>query len=225
MSQPSRPRPLIRHLALAGLALLGACGRPEPSSAGLFTASVLTAAGRFTAGIEGPACDAAGNVLAVNFARQGTIGRVDPDGRGEVFAVLPEGSVGNGLRIGPTGTLFVADYTGHSILTIDPVTRFVRVLAHEPAMSQPNDLALGPDGTLYASDPDWTSGTGRVWKIGRDGKAGLLASGLGTTNGIEVSPDGGTLYVNESDQRKIWAYTLSLDGVLAGKRLLAAFPD
>ncbi len=225
MSRPPRPRPLIRHLALACLSLFGACSRPEPSSAGLFVASALTAEGRFTAGIEGPACDAAGNVLTVNFERQGTIGRVSPDGRGEVFAVLPEGSVGNGLRIGPTGTLFVADYTGHNILSADPVTRFVRVLAHEPAMSQPNDLALAPDGTLYASDPDWTAGTGRVWKIGRDGKAVLLASGLGTANGIEVSPDGGTLYVNESDQRKIWAFTLGPDGELTGKRLLAAFPD
>ncbi len=105
MSRPPSPRPLIRHLALAGLAFLGACGRPGPASSGLFVASVSTAEGQFTAGIEGPACDAAGNVLAVNFERQGTIGRVSPDGRGEVFAALPEGSVGNGLRTPRSGAV------------------------------------------------------------------------------------------------------------------------
>ena len=31
---------------------------------------------------------------------------------------------------------------------------------------------------------------------------------MGTTNGIEVSPDGRTLYVNETVQRNVWAYTI-----------------
>ena len=82
---------LAATLALAALIATAACpgGRPSPES--LFVAEPLTDEGQFTAGIEGPACDAAGFVYAVNFERQGTIGRVAPDGRGEVFAVLPEG--------------------------------------------------------------------------------------------------------------------------------------
>lgn len=228
MSPVARRSPRLRALVLAGLAgalLLGAC-RSGPGPAGdLFVASPLTAEGTFTPGIEGPACDAAGRVYAVNFGRQGTIGRVSPAGRGEIFAELPQGSVGNGIRVGPTGVLFVADYTGHNILTVDPVTRLVRVLAHEAVMSQPNDLALAPDGTLFASDPDWEAGTGRIWRIDGNGRVTLLASGLGTTNGIEVSPDGTTLYIGESGRRTVWAFDLASDGELSGKRPLISFPD
>ena len=35
---------------------------------------------------------------------------------------------------------------------------------------------------------------------------------MGTTNGIEVSPDEKKLYVNESVQHKVWAYDLSDNG-------------
>ena len=48
---------------------------------------------------------------------------------------------------------------------------------------------------------------------------------MGTTNGIEVSPDGRTLYVNESVQRNVWAFRIERDGTLSGKRLLLKFPD
>ncbi|NLH76369.1 MAG: polysaccharide deacetylase family protein [Acidobacteria bacterium] len=217
-----RPVPAL----LAALALCAACGNPPVPGGGLFVAEPFTAEGSFTPGVEGPAAVADGSVLAVNFGRQGTVGRVLPDGRGEIFAELPAGSVGNGLRIGPDGTVFVADYTGHNILAVDPVTRWARVLVHEPAMSQPNDLALAPDGaTLYASDPDWTAGTGRIWRVGTDRRAVLAASGLGTANGVEVSPDGRTLYVGESAGRRILAFTIAADGALAGPRTFAAFPD
>jgi sugar lactone lactonase YvrE len=150
---------------------------------------------------------------------------VTPDGRGEVFVSLPEGSVGNGIRFDAAGAMYIADYTGHNILAVDLKTKAVRVFAHEPAMNQPNDLALAPDGTLYASDPAWSSGTGQVWRIDRDGRVTLAAADMGTTNGIEVSPDGRTLYVNESVQRKVWAFTITADRGLAEKRLIATFPD
>ena len=48
---------------------------------------------------------------------------------------------------------------------------------------------------------------------------------MGTTNGIEVSPDQQILYVNETVQRNIWAYDLSPDGKISSKRLLIQFSD
>jgi sugar lactone lactonase YvrE len=138
---------------------------------------------------------------------------------------LPGKSVGNGIVFDKQGRMVVADYTGHNVLRIDPKTKKVKTFAHEPAMSQPNDLAIAPDGTIYASDPDWGKGTGRLWKVGTDGKVTKLAEGMGTTNGIEVSPDGKTLYVNESVQRNVWAFPIKPDGTLGEKRLLKAFED
>ena len=220
-------------LVVLTMALLIAGGAPgrsggEPMNAPneeLFVATPLTKAGSFTEGIEGPNCDAQGNVYAVNFVRQGTIGRVTPDGHGEVFVELPNGSIGNGIVFDRAGMMYVADYVKHNVLRIDPHTRAITVFAHHDGMNQPNDLAIGPDETLYASDPNWKESTGQLWRIDRNGRVTRLATGMGTTNGIEVSPDGKTLYVNESVQRNVWAFTITPEHALTNKRLLIQFPD
>lgn len=191
----------------------------------LFVAKPLTKDGVFTKGIEGPACDKHGNIYAVNFGAQQTIGRVTPEGAGETFVTLPGASTGNGIRINRDGILFVADYVEHKVLRIDPKSRSIAVHAHEPAMNQPNDIALAPDESLYASDPNWKESTGQIWHITKDGKVKRVAENMGTTNGIDLSPDGKTLYVNESVQRNVWAFDVKADGSLENKRLLKAFPD
>ena len=92
-------------------------------------------------------------------------------------------------------------------------------------MSQPNDLAIGPDDVLYASDPNWKASTGQLWRISPSGEVTRIAEDMGTTNGIEVSPDGKLLYVNESAQRNIWVFAIRADGTIGEKRLLKKFPD
>src|SRR5438093_10119355 len=134
----------------------------------LFLATPLTEAGSFTTGIEGPACDAQGNIYAVNFERQQTIGKITPDGKGSVWLVLPGDSTGNGIRFSTNGTMFVADYVGHKILAVNLTTKAISVFAHNNEMNQPNDLAIAADGTLYASDPNWKDGTGEIWRIDPD---------------------------------------------------------
>jgi sugar lactone lactonase YvrE len=191
----------------------------------LYSSSVFTPAHGFTSGVEGPAGDKEGMVYAVNFEKQGTIGQVTPSGEASIFIELPAGSVGNGIRFNSVGDMLIADYTKHNILRVDMASKKISVLANEPKMSQPNDIAIDKKGRLYASDPDWKAGTGRIWRIDPDGKVSLLLDNLGTTNGIEVSPNGKTLYVNESVQRKVWAYDLSGDGQISNKRLLIEFPD
>jgi gluconolactonase len=208
---------ILLPLLIAGPALLPAQE--------LWTATPLTAPNSFTKEIEGPACDRAGNIFAVSFARKPTIGRVTPDGHGEVFVEMPAGSTANGIRFNRRGIAFIADYTGHNILRLDPRTRKIEVFAHIPTQHQPNDLAMSADGTIWASDPNWGGSTGQVWRIGRDRKVTQAAGGMGTTNGIEVSPDGRILYVNESAQRNVWAFQIEQDGTLSGKRLLIQFPD
>jgi sugar lactone lactonase YvrE len=141
-----------------------------------------------------------------------------------VFVELPDGSIGNGIRFTAAGEMLIADYTNHNVLRVDMATRAIGIYAHEPKMNQPNDLAIGPNGIVYASDPNWKESWGQIWRVELDGVT-LLETGMGTTNGIEVSPDGGTLYVNETVQRNIWAYDLSLRGEVSKKRLLIQFPD
>src|SRR5438105_3229467 len=84
---------------------------------------LLTKEKEFTAGIEGPACDKDGNIYAVNYQKEGTIGKVTPDGKGEVFVTLPGNCVGNGIVFDRKGTMFVADYENHNVLKVDMKTK------------------------------------------------------------------------------------------------------
>lgn len=191
----------------------------------VFKPSAFTPANSFTSGAEGPAVDKSGNVYAVNFEREGTIGKVTPDGQSSLFIELPNGSIGNGIRFSSRGDMFIADYTNHNVLKVDMDTKEVSVFAHEPRMNQPNDIAIDSKDRFYASDPNWKESTGNIWRIDTDGKVTLLEDSMSTTNGIEVSPDDKTLYVNESVARKVWAYDLSPEGQISNKRLLIEFPD
>ncbi len=191
----------------------------------LFVSKPLTEKNSFTAGIEGPQCDKDGNLYLVALKKATDIAKVTPDGKAAVWVELPNKGTGNGIVFDKKGTMFVAEYTGHNVLKIDMKTKKIEVFAHEPKMNQPNDLAIAPDGTLYASDPNWGNSTGQLWKIGTDGKVTLVAEKMGTTNGIEVSPDGKTLYVNESVQRNVWSFPIKADGTLGEKKLLKKFED
>jgi len=189
--------------------------------------------GVFTQGIEGPAVDKNGVLYAVNYHQQGTIGKVIATDQVDTLLTLANGSIGNGIRFDKFGNMYIADYVNHNILTVSAddlkkggdLSRSVRVFAHERSMNQPNDIAITDSGILFASDPNWANSTGNVWRISQDGKVTLLEANMGTTNGIEVSPDNKILYVNESVQRKVWRYDLDKAGNISNKQLLISFAD
>ncbi|MEQ9099783.1 MAG: SMP-30/gluconolactonase/LRE family protein [Imperialibacter sp.] len=197
----------------------------EKKSAELFKATDFTAENLFTNNIEGPAFDAEGNLYVVNFGEDGTIGKVAADGTASLFLTLPEGSTANSIKFGKDGTMYLADYTGHNVLAVDMATKAVSTFAHNDAFNQPNDLCIDSQGRLYASDPNWGDKTGQIWRIDTDGTTVLLDSAMGTTNGIALSPDEKTLYVNESVQLKIWAFDVDANGDISNKREFASFED
>jgi sugar lactone lactonase YvrE len=190
-----------------------------------FQSTDLVAEQSFTEGIEGPAVNKAGELFAVNFKQQGTIGKVDKTGKGEVFITLPEGSIGNGIRFDKDHNMFVADYSGHKVYRLKNGSKTLEVWAEEPTMNQPNDLAISDAGFIYLSDPNWSESTGNIWMVTPSGEVHLLESDMGTTNGIEVSPNGKLLYVNESVQRRVWKYDILKDGAITNKRLFVSFED
>lgn len=219
----------IAVIALVSL-FVSACGvTPAIDNTSLYRVSDYVGDGVFTQGIEGPAVGSDGHLYLVNFEREGTIGRVtsthEGKGEAELFIELPEGSIGNGIRFDADGFMYVADYVGHNILRIEMATKEVDVHAHNPSMNQPNDIAISASGVLYASDPKWADDSGQLWRIDRDGSTHLLQADMGTTNGIEISPDDKHLYVNESVQSRIWVFDLLANGDLANKRLLIDFTD
>ncbi|MGJ5004888.1 SMP-30/gluconolactonase/LRE family protein [Bradyrhizobium sp. HKCCYLRH2060] len=188
---------------------------PALATSKLFESAQLTPSGEYTFGIEGPAVDRDGNLFVVNLGKPGTIGRLAPEATtSEKFTELPDGSVGNAIRIDAAGTMFIADYKKHNIFAIAPGETAPHLVFHADDMSQPNDITLSRDGTIYASDPNWKARSGRIWRIAKSadgtmqGEAMAVPRAMGTTNGIDLSPDGRTLYVGESNSGEIWSYAI-----------------
>ncbi len=210
--------------------LLSACsstGTTPPAGSQGPDSQIFVPAGTFHAEVEGPDTDSAGNLYAVNFGgagdeHKGSIGKVTPDGKASLHLRLPAGSTGNGIQIDAQGVMWIADYTGHRIWRY--ANGALSSYVHEPKMHQPNDLALTKAGVIFASDPDWKNNQGQLWRIGADGKAQPIDQ-TGTSNGVEVSPDQRWLYLNESAQRKVWAYPLNDQLEIGAKKLLIEFAD
>ena len=185
----------------------------------------LVYVGEYTSGLEGPAVDREGNLFFVNPIKSGSVGKVDTEGNFSLFIEqLPEGSTANGIRFGQDQSMYLADYTGHNVLKVDLQTKKVGVYAHDSLLNQPNDLAICCNDRMFASDPNWKESTGQLWRI-ENGQFHLLSKDMGTTNGVEVSPDEKTLYVNESVQRSVWAFDLDTLGNISNKKLFYQFDD
>ncbi|HXA01287.1 MAG TPA: SMP-30/gluconolactonase/LRE family protein [Cytophagaceae bacterium] len=217
----------MRHLIFLGLMMAFACGKENKS--GLEKSKELWKAGDltdsvFTNGIEGP-CYYKGLLYAVNIGKDGNIAVADSSGAAKLFVELPDSSIGNGIIFNKKGMMLIADYTKHNVLIIDPGTKKISVYAHSDSMNQPNDVAIMDNDIVFASDPNWAKSTGNLWRVDTNGKMTLLESGMGTTNGIEVSPDNSRLYVNESIQRNVWVYDLDKNGNISNKRVLIKFDD
>lgn len=192
---------------------------------GLFIAEDLTSENTFSGNIEGPSVDKSGNLYVVNYIHDGTIGLVKSNGQCELFVELPKGSTANSIQFDSKGDMFLADFTGHNVLKVNSKTKAITTFCHNDKFNQPNDLCMSKRDILFASDPNWKEKTGQLWRLTPDGKATLLDGNMGTTNGLCLSPDERTLYVNESVQKQIWAFDVDEKGNISNKRIFTAFTD
>ena len=159
---------------------------------------------------------------------------MDPDGR---YRELAHGMQSNGTIAARTGGLIVCDMFGHRVVELDPANgRVVRVLLDRingRPIDGPNDLVMDARGGIYVTDPQFTpeekkSQPGKqVYYIAPDGAARVVIGPgeFAMPNGVEISPDGRTLYVNNTWQQPggnaIWAYDIAQDGSLSNKRRFA----
>lgn len=188
-----------------------------------FVAEDLTAENIFSKNIEGPSYRH-DSLFVVNYQHDGTIAYIDTAGKVHLYVNLPDSSVANSIKFDSVGNMLLADFIGHNILKVD-ADKKVSVYCHNDRFNQPNDICINKSGQLFASDPNWADSTGQLWRIDKGGKAVLLAANMGTTNGITLSPDEKTLYVNESDQLKIWKFDVDDKGDITNKQLFTTFPD
>jgi len=147
---------------------------------------------------------------------------MEPDGR---YRVLARGMQSNGTVAARNGNLIVCDMFGHRVVEVDPATgRVGRVLLNTingKPIDGPNDLVMDAKGGFYITDPQFTpearkSQPGKqVYYLAPDGTARVVIGPgeYAMPNGVELSPDGKTLYVNNTwlqpGENFVWAYDVA----------------
>ena len=164
--------------------------------------------------LEGPSFDRAGNLYLTDIPH-GRILRLDT--AGQWHAVAETGGWPNGIAIHRDGSLWVADYRA-GLLRIDPASGAVETLLghrNSEAFKGLNDLVFDHEGRLYFTDQGQTGlhdPTGRVYRLGTDGKLDLLMSNLPSPNGIALDRKQGVLFVAATRGNSVWRMPLLADG-------------
>jgi gluconolactonase len=174
--------------------------------------------------------------------KRSAIVEMDEDG---TYRYISQGQMqANGLMPLQNGNLAVCDMFGHRIIEMTTQGTVVRTLASSyggKPLDGPNDLVADSKGGLYFTDPQFTPDT-RKNQPGRavfyrtpDEKVIRVIEPdvFAMPNGVLLSPDGKTLYVNNTydsetfwnvDTDKdnwVWAYDVNEDGTLANGRKFA----
>ncbi len=139
----------------------------------------------------------------------------------------------NGLTVDKQGRLTINQHGNRRVIRVEPRGN-VTVLADRyegKRLNSPNDLVYRSDGALYFTDPPF--GLPKVFDdpnkqlpysgvyCVKDGHVKLVSTDLDAPNGIALSPDEKTLYVNNWNDKKkvILRYDVRPDCTLADGRL------
>jgi gluconolactonase len=185
--------------------------------------------------LEGPACDAEGNVYFSNIPFE-RIMRWDASTRR--LSVFREASnAANGLAFDRQGRLLICEGGKQRVTRLDVVTGRLEVLADNckgRPLGRPNDVCLDNRGRIY-----FTARFGShlapgqrnaVYRIDPDGSLERLVASpdVDMPNGLATSPDDSVLYVvdangNRGRARCIRAFPLSPEGSLGEGQVLFDF--
>ncbi len=167
---------------------------------------------------------------------------LDPNGN---YRNITEGKMQtNGLYPYRNGNLLVCDMMGHRVVEMTIKGEVVKVIADKydsKPIDGPNDIITDAKGGVYFTDPQFTmepkkNQPGRaVYYVSLEGKVTRITepNEFAMPNGILLSPDGRTLYINNcyddeswypvSSEKDnfIWAYDVKADGTITNGRKFA----
>lgn len=205
------------------IALLFASGLLPAQDFSDYTIEKLATGYIFT---EGPAWSPDG-YLVYSDTRTGKIWKVST---GREPGVLRDPSRGaNGNAFDRRGRLYTCENKSRQV-TRTKKNGDVEVLADSwqgKKLNAPNDITVRKDGHVYFTDPAFGNQADSreldfygVYHITPKGELELIDKPEGRPNGIGLSPDGGTLYVANTDERRLYAFNLDKRGAASGKRVL-----
>ena len=164
--------------------------------------------------LEGPVFDAAGNLYVTDIPF-GRVFRIDPAGAWTLVAQW-DGEP-NGMKFLSANELLVTDYK-NGLVVLDIRRGEVRPYLerrNSERFKGVNDLIFDSRGNLYFTDQGQTGlhdPTGRVYRLGTDGRLDLLLSNLPSPNGIVLSNDERFLFVAATRGNCVWRMPLLPDG-------------
>lgn len=229
VSRPKRQMELARTLLLGLLVLSGSVstvlGQSRPVAKGA-TVELVDRGFRFT---EGPLWYDEG--LLFSDIPANTVYRWTPQ-KGTTVFLKPSGHA-NGLAVSPEGHLLLAQHQGQvgRYTAGDTVASLVRTYGGK-RLNSPNDLTVAEDGTIYFTDPPYGVKTedrqldfSGVYRLSTTGQLTLLTKAFDRPNGICLSPDDSTLYVNDSRESLIRAFDVTEEDEIENGRLFAQPTD
>lgn len=146
------------------------------------------------------------------------------DGKTRSVLWSKKGSGSNAVQRFGDGFI-IAGYDDGTIVLTDGDGKTTKVIDHDTegnALQGPNDIALDGKGGAYVSlSGPWETDpiVGKVVHVTPDGKAKVVARDIHYANGLVLSKDGKTLYVNESEAHRVIQFTVASDGSLSDRRL------
>ncbi|HEY5772466.1 MAG TPA: SMP-30/gluconolactonase/LRE family protein [Chitinophagaceae bacterium] len=167
---------------------------------------------------------------------------LDPDGS---YKNITQGKMQtNGLYPYKNGNLLVCDMMGHRIVEMTTKGEVVKVIVDKfegKSIDGPNDVITDAKGGIYFTDPQFTMEPtkfqpGRaVYYSSPEGKITRLVepNEFAMPNGIVLSPDGKTLYINNcyddeswfpvksEKDNFVWTYDVKEDGTITNGRQFA----
>jgi gluconolactonase len=186
-------------------------------------------------GTEGPIALPDGS-LAFTETNANRITKIDKDGKTSSFLENTNGS--NGLAFDSKGRLISVQTTPGStkIGVIYPKgseTTIVDNFEGKP-FGRPNDLVVDKKGGVYFTDPGPNATPAgaapaapplpaAVYYAAPGGKAIKIAEGIERPNGIQLSPDVKTLYVNNTAGEYLLAFDIKADGTVQNRRNFAKY--
>jgi gluconolactonase len=171
-------------------------------------------------GTEGPIAHPDGGFLFTE-NRGSRIVKIEPNGTTSVF--LEDTKEANGLAFDPMGRL----------IAVQRAPGFARIAVIYPPgeetvlvdrfdgnpFDRPNDLALAKNGGVYFTDPNPQA----VYYVSPTGTVIKAADNITRPNGVLLSPDERTLYVNDSAGEHLLAFDVQPDGTVRNRRNFATY--
>ncbi|MGE5497851.1 MAG: SMP-30/gluconolactonase/LRE family protein [Syntrophothermus sp.] len=154
-----------------------------------------------------------------------------PQNSGTASAYLRNSGGANGLAFDKQGRLLFAQQGGRKLMRLEPDGKQT-ILAEfylGKRLNSPNDIAVKSDGAIFFTDPPYgisssqaELGFNGVYRLSPAGELQVLEKTISRPNGICFSPNEKVLYVSDAENRRIFAYDIVNDSLLANKRQFAA---